>query len=125
MFLSVLENKAPIPIAVLAPPVELTFKALRPIAVLDVPVVLLIKALFPAAKLFPPVAEELKFVVAPIEIFVETFPPPLLKNTPLIEPVTPKEPEMFTVFASKITFYSMVYRNLRIYIIYHFLQCLS
>jgi len=48
-----------------------------------------------------PVAEELKFVVAPIEMFVETFPPPLLKNKPLmvpfeplveIEPVTPREP---------------------------------
>jgi hypothetical protein len=65
------------------------------------PVVLEHKALFPAAKLFPPVAEELKFVVAPIEIFVETFPPPLLTNKPLIvpfeplveiEPVTPKDP---------------------------------
>jgi hypothetical protein len=48
-----------------------------------------------------PVAEELKFVVAPIEIFVETFPPPKLTNKPLmvpfeplveIEPVTPKDP---------------------------------
>jgi hypothetical protein len=65
------------------------------------PVVLQSKALFPAAKLLPPVAEELKFVVAPIEIFVETFPPPLLTNKPLIvpfeplveiEPVTPKDP---------------------------------
>jgi hypothetical protein len=69
--------------------------------VLDTPVVFLDKARFPAAKLCSPVAEELKFVVAPIEMFVETFPPPLLKNTPLIvpfepdveiEPVTPKEP---------------------------------
>ena len=65
------------------------------------PVVLLRKAAFPAAKLLPPVAEELKFVVAPIEMFEETFPPPLLKNTPLmvpfepdveIEPVTPNDP---------------------------------
>ena len=39
-----------------------------------------------------PVAEELKFVVEPIEMFEETFPPPLLKNTPLIEPVTPNDP---------------------------------
>jgi hypothetical protein len=69
--------------------------------VLLFPVVLACKEPLPAAKLFPPVAEELKFVVAPIEIFVETFPPPLLKNTPLIvpfeplveiEPVTPKDP---------------------------------
>ena len=68
---------------------------------LDTPVVLVDKAVFPAAKLFVPVAEELKFVVAPIEIFVETFPPPLLTNKPLmvpfeplveIEPVTPREP---------------------------------
>ena len=66
-----------------------------------VPVVLRNKAAFPAAKLPPPVAEELKFVVTPIEIFVETFPPPLLKNKPLIvpfepdveiEPVTPNDP---------------------------------
>jgi hypothetical protein len=77
---------------VLYVPVVLEVKALRPIAVLKFPVVLLRKALFPAAKLFPPVAEELKFVVAPIEIFVETFPPPLLTNKPLIEPVTPKDP---------------------------------
>ena len=50
----------------------------------------------------PPVAEELKFVVAPIEIFEETFPLPLLKNKPLmvpfepvvlIEPVTLNEPD--------------------------------
>ena len=51
--------------------------------------------------MFVPVAEELKFVVTPIEIFEETFPPPLPKNKPLIvpfepdveiEPVTPKDP---------------------------------
>jgi hypothetical protein len=88
--------------------------------VLYPPVVLAFKARFPAAKLFPPVAEELKFVVAPIEMFVETFPPPLLKNTPLIEPVTPKEPEISTVFAAKSPFI-MVYRNPRLYIIYCFL----
>jgi hypothetical protein len=79
----------------------LQYKAWRPIAVLLAPVVFLDKARFPAAKLCVPVAEELKFVVAPIEMFVETLPPPLLKNTPLIvpfeplveiEPVTPKEP---------------------------------
>ena len=61
----------------------------------------MLKAPDPAAKLFVPVAEELKFVVAPIEMFEETFPLPLLKNTPLIvpfepdveiEPVTPKDP---------------------------------
>ena len=82
-------------------PVVLKCKARNPIAVLLFPVVFLDKALVPAAKLFVPVAEELKFVVAPIEMFEETFPPPLLKNTPLIvpfepdveiEPVTPKEP---------------------------------
>ena len=76
-------------------------KALCPIAVLLAPVVFLDKALVPAAKLYPPVAEELKFVVAPIEIFVETFPPPLLINKLLIvpfepdveiEPVTPNDP---------------------------------
>ena len=48
-----------------------------------------------------PVAEELKFVVEPIEMFVEIFPSPLLKNKPLIvpfepdieiEPVTPNDP---------------------------------
>jgi hypothetical protein len=75
--------------------------AWRPIAVLLAPVVFLLKALVPAAKLCVPVAEELKFVVEPIEIFVETFPPPLLINKLLIvpfepdveiEPVTPKEP---------------------------------
>ena len=55
----------------------------------------------PIAILFAPVAEELKFVDAPIEMFEETFPPPLLKNKPLmvpfepdveIEPVTPNDP---------------------------------
>ena len=68
---------------------------------LDVPVVLLSKALFPAAKLSVPVAEELKFVVKPIEIFEGMFPPPKLTNKPLmvpfeplveIEPVTPNDP---------------------------------
>ena len=79
----------------------LLHKVLSPIAVLLHPVVFLHNARFPAAKFPVPVAEELKFVVAPIEIFVETFPPPLLKNTPLmvpfeplveIEPVTPNDP---------------------------------
>ena len=65
------------------------------------PVVFLLRDPLPAAKLSVPVAEELKFVVAPIEMFVETFPPPLLKNKPLmvpfepdveIEPVTPNDP---------------------------------
>jgi len=69
-----------------------------------VPVVFLHNARFPAAKLCVPVLEELKFVVAPIEMFEEMFPPPLLKNKSLIEPVTPKEPEMFTVFAAKSPF---------------------
>ena len=82
-------------------PDVLARKALDPIAVLLVPVVFLHNARFPAAKLFVPVAEELKFVVAPIEIFEETFPLPKLKNKPLIvpfeplveiEPVTPKDP---------------------------------
>jgi hypothetical protein len=54
---------------------------------------------------------------APIEMFVETFPPPVLKNKPLIvpfepdveiEPVTPKEPEISTVFAAKSPFISGV-----------------
>ena len=39
-----------------------------------------------------PVLEELKFVVAPIEIFVGTFPPPVLISKLLIEPVTPNDP---------------------------------
>ena len=91
----------PPPIAVLLFPVVLLNKTVFPIAVLSVPVVFLFKALLPAAKLFPPVAEELKFVVAPIEMFEETFPLPLLTNKPLIvpfeplveiEPVTPKDP---------------------------------
>ena len=38
--------------------------------------------------LLAPVAEELKFVVAPIDMFVETFPPPVLISKLLIEPVT-------------------------------------
>ena len=97
----VLQAKAERPIAVLWNPVVLNRKAARPIAVLLFPVVLYCKALFPAAKLSAPVAEELKFVVAPIEMFVGTFPPPVLKNKPLIvpfepdveiEPVTPKDP---------------------------------
>jgi len=46
----------------------------------------------PAAKLCVPVLEELKFVVAPIEMFVETFPPPVLISKLLIDPVTPKDP---------------------------------
>ena len=59
------------------------------------------KALPPAAKFPTPVAEELKFVVEPIEIFEATFPPPKLTNKPLmvpfepdveIEPVTPNDP---------------------------------
>ena len=96
-----LAHKAYCPIAVLRHPVVLARKALAPIAVLFVPVVFLHNARSPAAKLFPPVAEELKFVVEPIEIFVETFPPPVLINKPLIvpfepdveiEPVTPKDP---------------------------------
>ena len=68
------------------------FKEHCPIAVLAFPVVFLLKEPDPAAKLYPPVLEELKFVVAPIEMFEETFPLPLLKNTPLIEPVTPNDP---------------------------------
>jgi len=105
----VLKRKAEFPIAVLWYPVVFAPKALHPIAVLlhpvvfktkeanpiDAlwhPVVLLDKALPPAAKLSVPVAEELKFVVEPIEIFVETFPPPKLTNKPLIEPVTPNDP---------------------------------
>jgi len=96
-----LAHKAYCPIAILRHPVVLARKAEGPSAVLLVPVVFLHNARFPAAKLFVPVAEELKFVVAPIEIFVETFPPPLLKNKPLIvpfeplveiEPVTPNDP---------------------------------
>ena len=97
----VLANKARNPIAVLLDPVVLERKAELPIAVLLDPDVLTHKAKFPAAKLFVPVAEELKFVVAPIEMFVETFPPPKLTNKPLmvpfepdveIEPVTPNDP---------------------------------
>ena len=82
-------------------PVVLLNKDESPIAVLLVPVVFLGKDPLPAAKLFAPVAEELKFVVAPIEMFVETLPPPVLISKPLIvpfepdveiEPVTPREP---------------------------------
>jgi len=86
---------------VLLVPVVLAFKALYPIAVLKDPIVLVYKTAHPIARLWVPVVEELKFVVAPIEMFEEMFPPPLLKNKPLIvpfepdveiEPVTPKEP---------------------------------
>ncbi len=97
----VLMRKARNPIAVLEFPVVLPSKAEDPIAVLDAPVVLVDKALPPAAKFPPPVAEELKFVVEPIEMFEKTFPPPVLINKLLmvpfepdveIEPVTPKDP---------------------------------
>ena len=88
----VLENKARCPIAVLLDPDVLARKALAPIAVLWVPVALTHKAKGPAEKLHPPVAEELKAVVEPIEIFVETFPPPVLISKLLIEPVTPNDP---------------------------------
>ena len=66
-----------------------------------VPVVFLLKDPLPAAKLCAPVAEELKFVVAPIEMFVETLLPPVLISKLLIvpfeplveiEPVTPNDP---------------------------------
>jgi hypothetical protein len=64
---------------------------LRPIAVLPIPVVLFFKALHPIAILWPtPIAEELKFVVAPIEMFEQMFPPPVPISKLLIEPVTPK-----------------------------------
>jgi len=76
-------------------------KARFPIAVLLDPDVLQHKDPLPAAKLCSPSLEELKFVVKPIEMFEGTFPPPKLTNKPLIEPVTPKEPEIFTVFAAK------------------------
>jgi len=56
---------------------------------LPVPVVLIDKALLPIAVLLFPVAEELKFVVKPIETFEGTFPPPLLTNKPLIVPFEP------------------------------------
>jgi len=86
---------------VLDPPVVLLSKVLFPIAVLLDPDVLQHKDPLPAAKLCIPVLEELKFVVAPIEMFEGTFPPPKLTNKPLIvpfdplveiEPVTPKDP---------------------------------
>ena len=66
-----------------------------------VPVVRFHKAEPHAAKFPIHDVEELKFVVAPIEIFEGTFPLPVLKNKPLIvpfepdveiEPVTPKDP---------------------------------
>ena len=44
------------------------------------------KALDPIATLFVPVAEVLKFVVEPIEMFVRTFPPPVVISKLLIEP---------------------------------------
>ena len=68
---------------------------------LPAPVVFIDKDPLPAAKFEIPVAEELKFVVEPIEIFEGTFPPPKLTNKPLmvpfeplveIEPVTPNDP---------------------------------
>ena len=55
---------------------------------MPIPDVLNFKASHPNAMLWVPVAEELKFVVAPIEIFEETFPPPVLISKLLIEPVT-------------------------------------
>ena len=82
-------------------PVVLFCKALNPIAVLLIPEVLLRKASLPIAVFPPPVAEELKFVVPPIDMFEGTLLPPVLKNKPLIvpfepdveiEPVTPREP---------------------------------
>jgi hypothetical protein len=86
---------------VLDPPNVLEVKARFPIAVLLDPNVLQHKDPLPAAKLCIPILEELKFVVAPIEMFEGTFPPPKLTNKPLIvpfdplveiEPVTPREP---------------------------------
>ena len=100
----VLNSKALFPIAVLKDPDVLLNKDANPIAVLWDPVVLFCKAQHPAAKLCVPTLIELKFVVEPIEMFEETFPPPLLKNTPLIEPVAVKEPEISTVFAAKSPF---------------------
>jgi len=88
----VLRHKAECPIAVLEFPVVLHNKVLYPIAVLWDPDVLKDREFFPIAVLCCPVAEELKFVVAPIEIFVGTFPPPVLISKLLIEPVTPKDP---------------------------------
>jgi len=98
---NVLANKARFPIAVLWDPDVLVVKAPFPIAVLKFPTMLEHKDPLPAAKFPIPVAEELKFVVAPIEMFEGTFPPPKLTNKPLIvpfepdveiEPVTPKDP---------------------------------
>jgi len=88
----VLFRNAAAPIAVLLFPVVLARKEQRPIAILLYPVVRFNKDPLPAAKLFVPVLEELKFVVAPIEMFVETFPPPVLISKLLIEPVTSKDP---------------------------------
>ena len=97
----VLVNKVKYPIAVLKDPDVLEHKAARPIAMLLDPDVLEHKDPLPAAKLCIPILEELKFVVAPIEMFEGTFPPPKLTNKPLIvpfdplveiEPVTPKDP---------------------------------
>ena len=93
--------KAWVPTASNWPFVVLLANASNPIATLLAPVVLNFKVPVPAAKLCVPVFEELKFVVAPIEMFEETFPLPVLKNKPLmvpfeplveIEPVTPKDP---------------------------------
>jgi hypothetical protein len=64
-------------------------------------------------------------------MFVETFPPPVLKNKPLIvpfepdveiEPVTPKEPEISTVFAAKSPFISGVPEPEAMYNLSCFLQ---
>ena len=87
-----MQNKVWNPIAVLLYPVVLENKAVFPIAVLLAPIVLQRKDPLPAAKLCAPVAEELKFVVAPIEMFVEIFPPPVLISKLLIDPVTPNDP---------------------------------
>ena len=98
---TVLEYRLFVPSAILLAPVWLEHKVLYPIAILLNPVVFLLKDPLPAAKLCTPVLEELKFVVAPMDMFEETFPPPLLKNKPLIvpfepdveiDPVTPNDP---------------------------------
>ena len=85
-------NPEDLPSAMLFDPELLKNKAWLPIAKLWDPDVLLHKERYPIAVLFVPVLEELKFVVEPIEIFVETFPPPVLISKLLIEPVTPKDP---------------------------------
>ena len=69
-------------------PVVFTRKALRPIAVLWDPEVLPAKAVQPIAVLWVPILEALKAVVAPIDIFVKTFPLPVPISKLLIEPVT-------------------------------------